>query len=205
MHNVCSLRNPSQGTSFFKPMMTMKKVVVFLLLLATTTMAQAQSKTTLALEERYEGSLTLFFYKNTLRMLNQSEDPEFDQLIRNIEKMKFLLVNKDNGRLGPREYRSLIGEYQKESFEPIVTSRIEGRNFDVYLRDAKGAKPGTVVLVNDSSSLYVLDIVGTIDVSKAGALFNTIDGSTDIGEKIKRFTDRESDSVRTKKKKVKVD
>jgi hypothetical protein len=42
-------------------------------------------------------------------------------------------------------------------------------------------------------------------VSKAGALFKTIDGSTDIGERIKHFTDREADSVRTKKKKVKVD
>jgi hypothetical protein len=119
--------------------------------------------------------------------------------------MKFLLVKKDNGRLGPREYRTLVEEYKKESFEPIVTSRIEGRNFDVYLRDAKGAKAGTVVLVNDSSSLYVLDIVGTIDVSKAGSLFNTIDGSTDIGERIKRFTDHDGDTTRSKKKKVKLD
>lgn len=176
-----------------------------LLWMAIAGFTQAQSKTTLALEERYEGSLTLFFYKNTLRMLNQQENEEFDQLIQNIEKMKFVLISKDNGRLGPKEYRTLVGEYQKESYEPIVTSRIEGRNFDVYLRDAKGQKPGTVVLVNDSLSLYVLDIVGTIDVSKTGALFKTIDSSTDIGERIKRFTDRESDSVRAKKKKVKVD
>jgi hypothetical protein len=166
---------------------------------------QAQSKTTLGLEEKYEGSLTLFFYKNTLRMLNQKEDKEFDQLIEKIEKMKFLLVSKENGRLGSREYGTLVAEYEKESFEPIVTSRIEGRNFDIYLRDSKGEKPGTVVLVNDSSNLYVLDIVGTIDVSKAGSLFNTIGGSTDIGERIKRFTDRESDSVRHNKKKGKSD
>jgi hypothetical protein len=183
----------------------MKRTGILLVALAAAFLTQAQSKTTLALEEKYEGSLTLFFYKNTLRMLNQREDEDFDQLIENIEKMKFLLVSKDNGRLGPREYRTLVAEYQKESFEPIVTSRIEGRNFDVYLCDENGKKPGTVVLVNDSSSLYVLDIVGTIDVSKAGSLFKTIDGSTDIGERIKRFTDRESDSVRSKKKKVKVD
>lgn len=167
----------------------------------------AQSNTTRALQEKYEGSFSAFFYKNTLRMLNQSDNPEFDQLVENIEKMKFLLVSKDKGKFGPGEYRSLVSEYKKESFEPIVTSRIEGRNFDIYLRDAKGTKPGTVVLVNDSSSLYVLDIVGTIDVSKAGALFDTIGSSTDLGERIKQFTDRASggDSTRKKSKKVKVD
>ena len=196
---------PFAGNIVFYPLTTMKKIAIWLLCIVTTVSSQAQSKTTLALEERYQGSMTLFFYKNTLRMLNQQENAEFDQLIQDIEKMKFLLVSKDNGRLGSREYRTLVTEYQKEGFEPIVTSRIEGRNFDVYLRDEKGKKPGTVLLVNDSSSLYVLDIVGKIDVSKAGALFNVIDGSTDIGERIKHFTDRESDSVRRKKKKIKVE
>jgi hypothetical protein len=46
---------------------------------------------------------------------------------------------------------------------------------------------GTVVLVDDSTSLYVLDILGTIDVRKASQLFSTIDQSSDIGQKIKSF------------------
>ena len=42
-------------------------------------------------------------------------------------------------------------------------------------------------MVNDSSDLYVLDMIGTIDVSKAGALFSAIDDSSDIGKRIKDF------------------
>lgn len=180
----------------------MKNVCLIAILLASGVAATAQSKTTLDLEKKFEGSFTLFFYKNTLRMLNQQENPEFDELIRNIEKMKFLLVDKNKSRFGPSEYKELTKDYQKESFEPIINGRMDGRNLDIYLRDAGGSKPGTVVLVNDSSSLYILDIVGTIDVSKAGALFKTIDGSTDIGSRIRNFTDQGN---KQKKRKEKID
>lgn len=183
----------------------MKKFLLSFLLLTAVLTAQSQSNTTLALEKQYDASLTLFFYKNTLRMLNQQENPEFDQLIENIEKMKFIMVDKGRANFSTEQYRKLVKDYQKESFEAIVTSRMDGRNLDVYLRDAKGSKPGTVVLVNDSSSLFVLDIVGTIDVSKAGALFNTIDGSTDIGQRIKNFTEQQNDTVRSRRRKSKVD
>jgi hypothetical protein len=148
----------------------------------------AQSKTTQALDDRFEG-LSLYFYKNTLRMLNQTDDKDFDQLIKDIEKMKFLMIDKED-KFGKNEYKKLISDYQAESFEPIMTSRHQGRTFDIYLKDKKGSSLGTVVLVNDSTSLYVLDIIGTIDITKASSLFSAIDESSDIGKQIKNFTDR---------------
>lgn len=148
----------------------------------------AQSKTTQALDDRFEG-LSLYFYKNTLRMLNQTDDKDFDELIKNIEKMKFLMIDKAD-KFGKNDYKKLITDYQSESFEQIMTARHQGRNFDIYLKDKKGSSLGTVVLVNDSTNLYVLDIIGTIDVRKASSLFSAIDESSDIGKKIKDFTDR---------------
>jgi Domain of unknown function (DUF4252) len=82
-----------------------------------------------------------------------------------------------------------LKEYSAESYEEIMTTRFQGKNFDIYLRDKKGSTLGTVMLVNDSTSLYVLDILGTIDVSKATQLFSTLDESSDIGKKIKSFLD----------------
>lgn len=179
----------------------MKRLMFAVFLAGAVTAAGAQSKTTQALQDRFDESLTLYFYKNTLRMLNQQEDKDFDALINNIEKMKFLMVDKAKGHFGAGEYKELVADYQKEKYEMIVNSRIEGKNFDVYLRDSKGDKPGTVVLVNDSTSLYVLDIVGTFDISKAGSLFSTLDGSTDIGKRIRNFaTDAKDDTVRRKRR-----
>jgi len=84
----------------------------------------------------------------------------------------------------------------------MMTSRFEGRNFDVYLREKEGDVKGTIILANDSTSLFVLDIIGKIALDKAPALFKTIDGSTDIGKKIKDFTGRnEKDEKKSDDKK----
>ena len=51
-----------------------------------------------------------------------------------------------------------------------------------------GKTEGMVVTVNDSTNLYVLDIVGSIALDKVTKLFTTLDDSSDIGKKIKDFT-----------------
>jgi Domain of unknown function (DUF4252) len=167
----------------------MKKTILALTFVFAFNVVGAQSKTTEALQSRFDNSLSLYFYKNTLRMLNQSDNKDFDEMIRNIEKLKFLMVNKTEKNFETADYKKLMKDYQGESYESVLTSRMDGRNFDVYIRDVKGSTLGTVVLVNDSSSLFVLDIIGTIDLNKVGALFSTIDENTDIGEKIKGFMD----------------
>lgn len=156
-------------------------------LIATAIHTQAQTKTTEALSSRFENAMELYFYKNTLKMLNQAEDPAFDELIKDIEKMKFLMVDKSTDNFGPADFKKLKGDYVKEEYEEMVTSRVEGRTFDVYIREDKGRVMGTVILVSDSTNLYVLDILGRVAIHQASALFNTLDESSDIGKKIKDF------------------
>lgn len=157
---------------------------MFLLVLATA--AWSQAKTTNALQKTFDNSLSLYFYKNTLRMLNQTENKDFDEMVKNIDKLKFLMVDKTTKNFGAKDYQNLLRGYHAENYESAMTGRMQGRNFDVYIKDDPRA---TVVLVNDSTNLYVLDMIGTIDASKVGTLFSTIDGSVDIGQKIKNFTE----------------
>jgi hypothetical protein len=167
----------------------MRKILFLIALVICSNELSAQAKTTEALQAHFDKSLALYFYKNTLRMLNQQENKEFDDMIKNISKLKFLMVDKNSKDFKASDYKKLTQDYQREHFESIMTSRYQGRNFDVFFNDANGSTPGTVVLVNDSSSLFILDIVGTIDVSKVGSLFSTIDESSDIGKKIRDFVD----------------
>jgi hypothetical protein len=175
-------------------------MMVVLLLYAFTGFAQTQ--TTEKLSKQYGGSLNLYFYKNTLRMLNQKEDKDFDELIKDIEKMRFLMIDKESS-FSAAEYQKFLVGYRSERYEEMLTSRVNGKNIDVYIREEGGDVKGTVILVNDSSSLYVLDILGKVALNKAASLFNTLDESTDIGKKIKDFTggsDKEA-----KKKGYKID
>jgi hypothetical protein len=176
----------------------MKKLILIAFVFSLSMMGYAQSKTTNDLQVRYEDNFSLYFYKNTLRMLNQKENPEFDELIKNIEKLKFLMIDKEANHFGPDAYKKLVKSYQSESYEEIMTSRMDGRNFDIYLNDKKGSTPGTIVLVNDSSSLFILDVIGTIDVSKAGALFSAIDDNSEIGKKIMDFTKHKEKEFKNK-------
>ena len=148
---------------------------------------QAQSKTTEKLDKRYDEALSLFFYNNTLRMINQTDDKEFDALVKDIEKMKFLIIKKDD--FAKEDYKKLISDYKSESFEEMMTSRHDGKNFDVYMKDGKSK--GMIVAVNDSENLYVLDIVGSIPLNKVTTLFKEIDESSEIGKKIQEFAKHE--------------
>lgn len=149
--------------------------------------AAAQSTTTNDLDKKYEG-LSLFFYKSTLKMFNQQGNKEFDEMVKDIEKMKFLLIDKNKSAFAQADYKKLLKGYQGENYEEMMTSRYKGKNLDVYIKQVGTRVNGTVILVNDSTNLYVLDILGRIALDKATALFKSLDESSDITQKIKDFT-----------------
>lgn len=180
------------------------KAFFSLILISSCSLVLAQTKTTQLLDDKYEG-LTLYFYRNTLRMLNQSEDPGFDELIKDIEKMRFLMVDKTNSKFDKDDYKKLLSDYKGEEYEEMMTGRYDGRNFDIYLKEKNGDIKGTVILASDSTSLIVLDILGKIALNKAPELFKAIDSSTDIGKKIKDFTEGDQSDNDDKKKKKKDD
>jgi hypothetical protein len=181
----------------------MMKVIPALLVLVFVSVfsfqGNAQTETTIALNKRFDDALTLYFYKNTLRMLNQSENKEFDEIIKDIEKMKFLVIEKTTENFSTADYKKLVGSYKGESYEEIMSSRFEGKNFDIFLKEKNGVTKGMIVLANDSSSLYVLDILGRVEINKVTKLFNTIDNSAEIGKMIKAFSDDHNDRERLRR------
>jgi Domain of unknown function (DUF4252) len=179
------------------------KTLLTLLFLAPMALL-AQTQTTVALDKKYEG-MSLYFYKNTLKMLNQKDDKDFDELIKDIEKMRFVMVNKEKEKFAKTEYATLKKGYQAEKYDEVMTGRFEGRNFDVFVKEVNGNVKGTVILASDSSNLYVLDILGKVALNKATSLFNTLDSSTDIGKKIRDFAAGDKEEKDKKRKKEKDD
>lgn len=163
----------------------MKKIFLLALMAGALQVAQAQTKTTELLDEKHDG-MSLYFYKNTLRMLNQKDDPEFDDMIKDIEKIRFLLIDRHTDNFSNGDYKKLKDEYtKKEKYEEIMNGRLEGRNLNVYVRESGGAVKGTIIMACDSSNLYVLDILGKIALEKAGSLFKMIDSNSEIAKKLK--------------------
>jgi len=174
------------------------RLLLIFILLAAPLLLPAQSSTTEALSKKHRDALTFFFYNNTLRMLNQQEDKEFDELIKDIEKMRFVLIKKADTEFDANDFKKLVADYKAESFEAIMTSRHQGKNFDVFMKEKNGRTNGMLVLINDSTNLYVLDILGRIALDKVTKLYSTLDESSDISSKIKAFTGGDDDDDKDK-------
>lgn len=139
-------------------------------------------------------------------MLNQTDDKDFDDLVKDIEKMKFLMIDKVAKGFTTEDYTSLIKGYKSEDYENMMTARSNGKNFDVYLREDNDRVKGTVILVNDSSQLYILDIVGRVQPDQATKFFSTLDQNSEIARKLKSFVgDEDDDKKKSKHKEIKVD
>ena len=80
-----------------------------------------------------------------------------------------------------------------------MTSRFQGKNFDVLLKEKNGSTKGMVVLANDSTNLYVLDILGKVELNKVTKLFSAIDDSAEIGKMIKAFSSDHDDRDRLRR------
>lgn len=164
------------------------RYLLAVVLMICTLALKAQSKTTEDLHKNNKEAMSLYFYNNTLRMLNQDDDPEFDELIKDIEKLKFIMLDKT--KTVGADYNKLVQSYKAESFEEIMTSRFEGKNFDVFLKESGGKTKGMIVTINDDKNLFVLDIVGSIALNKITSFYKKLDESTELGKKIKDFTEK---------------
>jgi hypothetical protein len=166
------------------------RYIITIMLLAAVSLANAQSSVTEALYKKHSDALTLFFYNNTLRMLNQTNDKDFDALIEDIEKMRFLMIKKANG-FATSDYQKLVSDYKAEKFEEMMSSRYQGKNFDVFVKETNGETKGMLVLVNDAENLFVLDILGRVAMDKINSLYRAVNESSEIGERIKSLAKKD--------------
>lgn len=150
----------------------------------------AQTETTNELDRNYS-SRTFFLYNNTLRMINQHGDKAFDELIKDIEKLKIVWVSKTEKNFGAEQYKKLIASYKAENFEEIMTTRYEGKNLNAYIKEKNGDTKGVIITADDGQNVLVMDIVGKVALNKITSLFSTVDGSSDIGQKIKGLMNKE--------------
>ena len=178
--------------------MKSNQIFIAILIIIWPVLAIGQSKTTEALQKKHSDATSFYFYNNTLRMLNQKEDPAFDELIKDIEKMKFLMIKKTSDTFDGTTYKKLVGEYKSESYQEMMTSRFDGKNFDIFMKEGTGK--GMLVLINDEENLFVLDIIGTVALNQVTKLYTTLDESADIGKKIRAFTHGDDDEKKEKKK-----
>ncbi len=151
----------------------MKRILIVLFLMCPF-FGYSQSKTTQSFHKDHEDAFVLFFYSNTLKMLNQDDNPEFEELIKDIDKMKLVRVNKADYDLDKSDYKDLVDGYYDEDFEDLMTMRHEGMNVNAYIQEDDGVTTGIVMLMQDEESISVLDIKGAVPLSKLATVISKV-------------------------------
>ncbi|MCA6073692.1 DUF4252 domain-containing protein [Fulvivirga sedimenti] len=140
----------------------------------------AQSETTNQFHEDHEEAMALFFYRNSLRMLNMKDNPQLDELIRDIEKMKFLRISKSESDFDKNQYKDLVGKYHNEEFEDLMTIRSEGSNLNVFIKEKDKVTKGLVILLDNDDDFAILDIKGAVPLDRVAELMNYVRSTEDL-------------------------
>lgn len=158
-----------------------KRVVVFLTFLVLPLLTRAQSETTSRFHQDHEEAFTLFFYHNTLRMMNMTDDPDFHEMIKDIDKMKFLRLDKEKDEVDNQELNDLIARYHQESFDDLMNMRSEGMKFNIFIQEKNKVTTGLVILFEDKESFSILDIKGAVPLSRIAELATKISDAVEGG------------------------
>ncbi len=159
----------------------MKKLFLLLIVLAMQMpLLMAQSETTDQFHKNHDEAFALFFYRNTLRMLNMKDNAELEALIRDIEKMKFLRISKSESDFDRDQYKALVSKYHDEEFEDLMTMRSEGSNLNVFIKEKNKVTKGLVVLLDNDDDFAILDIKGAVPLDRVAELMNYVRSTEDL-------------------------
>lgn len=157
----------------------MRNLIAAFIIFTSSTASFAQSETIQELHEKYDDAFAMFFYKNTLNMLNMQDNKEFQALIDGIEKMKLLRIDKSANDFTKDHFKQLVKDYRSEDFEELMTVKQEKMNINAYIKESGGKTKGIVILLNEAENLTVLDIKGSIPFDKIGELAKYADEFSD--------------------------
>ncbi len=118
-------------------------------------------------------SRTICFYPSTLRMLNISGDPLFNEAISGVKKL--LIYSLDSSSVADRSYVPVIKEYEKEGFEEYM-SMWGGRIGFIYGRE--GRKPAFVGAYGDSQQAFLFYLSGEFQWDKIPKLMESLEDNS---------------------------
>jgi hypothetical protein len=129
------------------------------------------------LSEKHEDGFVLMFYYSTLKMLIPEDNEKLREVIYGIEKIKLLRVSELAET--KTENEMVKSDLREEGYEEAITIRHDGNNMIIYIKEKKGITKGAFFLMEEDSSLTVLDLIGEIPIDKLFTLSTEIDMLTE--------------------------
>ena len=164
----------------------MKKAIPLIFLICNTLFSFGQTPAIDKFAEENKEGFQYFLYQSTLRMLNGDNNPDFNELIQDLEYIK--IVSSDSlGNQAKSVYKDLQRSLVSESFEELYMSESKGVLASIYMREADRGKTDWFALVTSNGYTLFFSMKGELDLNYISAI-SSLDHkqlTNMIGDKIK--------------------
>jgi hypothetical protein len=152
----------------------MLKIILPLLFFYSLNVA-GQSKSIDRFRKEFKEDNNVFIYKSTLQMLNTENNPEFANLIKDIEEIRVLNYTKTNRKFSADQIATLKNSLKKEKFVDLMIINEKDNRINLYNREKKGKTIGFVALIENPEKFIIIDVDGSLDLNKFMQLKNKLD------------------------------
>ncbi|MGW8122094.1 DUF4252 domain-containing protein [Roseivirga echinicomitans] len=153
----------------------MRKATLIFTLVIFSTLAFGQSKSVEEFRNENKPKLKLFFYKSTLKMFAKlqvqmagelEELPDFSSVVKNIEKVKYFVFDKENYVMDDPMFSKLETDILAEGYESMMSARMSGANMNFMMKGTPEKPKGFVVVMRSEDSVSLIDIEGYPDIKQ---------------------------------------
>ncbi len=153
----------------------MKKIVVLSVMILSAFQIFGQCKSVEKFRKEFPETNNLFFYSSTLSAINNQDNPELRDLLKDIEKIVVLNYSNEKRNYSTSDLDVLKQNLKKEGYVDLMTVKNDNSDISLTGRQKKGKTIGYVALVNSDEGLVIIDIKGSFDISKFMTLKNKLD------------------------------
>lgn len=133
----------------------------------------AQSHTVSRFLADHTPSQKLFFYPSTLRMMNVQKNPDFYALVRDVDKLRVLLYDKNSSGFTSQTLRALSQDVEKEEYQELMIFQTPKQKAYLYSLGEDDAPEGVVGLIETDDSLILTDLEGFVNLPALLKLFQS--------------------------------
>ena len=108
-------------------------------------------------------------YASTLRMINLAQNPDYNKMVENIEKL--LIYSLDSTAKKDKSYHTVFEKYRTQGYSKYASMWGGGTNFSIYGNESRTNE--LVGLFEAKNDLYVFYLIGMVDISKIPALLQS--------------------------------
>ena len=156
------------------------KIIILIALFATPLFTLAQSKVMRELSNDYPDAFVLMFYHSSLNMLNMDDDPDFARMIRDIDRIKVLRIDKEDDNFRKADLSALKSNLTDRGFEELMIIKSKDYDIGVYILEDDDDIEGFFLLMDEAENFTAIDVLGSMPVGDISQLVEKIKDVKDL-------------------------